>query len=354
MEPPATDPRPAPPATGCWYLTGPTASGKTKIGVELALRLNAEIVSLDSMTIYQGMDIGTAKPTAEDRARVPHHLLDLVPPTEDFSLSDYIDAAHAKIAEIKTRGKEVLFVGGTPLYLKSLLRGVYQGPPADWGFREAIESELKTLPPEALHERLQVIDPLMATKLHPNDTRRIIRGLEVFKLTGQRLSHLQTQFDEGRPASQAKVFVLSWPREELHQRIDARVEQMFAAGLVEEVRSLLAQYGTLSRTALQAVGYREVAEYLGVPSTQYSVLRTQQQAGSPQPADLTSASLSLPISPSLAATIDRVKARTRQFARRQETWFRSLSECTLVPMLTVAEPAAVAETISATNTANRN
>jgi tRNA dimethylallyltransferase len=337
MEDPSTEPlRPAPPALDCWYLTGPTASGKTKIGVELALRLNAEIVSLDSMTIYQGMDIGTAKPSAEDRSRVPHHLLDLVPPSEDFSLSEYIDAAHAKIAEIRSRGKEVLFVGGTPLYLKSLLRGVYQGPPADWNFREAIERELQSLPPEALHERLQIIDPLMAAKLHPNDMRRIIRGLEVFKLTGQRLSHLQTQFDEGRPASQAKVFVLSWPREELHQRIDARVEQMFAAGLVEEVRSLLVKYGKLSRTALQAVGYREVIEYLREQKTGDRRQETGRE--------------NLPLSPSpslpLAPCLDRVKARTRQFARRQETWFRSLSECTLVPMHTDAAPAVVAAAIA--------
>jgi tRNA dimethylallyltransferase len=193
------------------------------VGVELAGLIGAEIVSLDSMALYQDMNIGTAKPTAEDRQRVPHHLLDLVPPSEEFSLSEYIDAAHAAIADIKSRGREVLFVGGTPLYLKSLLRGVYQGPPADWQFRRQIDEELTTVPVEALHERLQVIDPLLAAKLHPNDKRRIVRGLEVFRLTGQRLSHLQTQFDEGRPSSETKVFVLSWPREELHRRIDARV-----------------------------------------------------------------------------------------------------------------------------------
>src|SRR5262245_46331626 len=219
---PTGHPAPAPPALDCWYLTGPTAAGKTAVGIELALRLNAEIVSLDSMALYQGMNIGTAKPSAADRARVAHHLLDLVPPTEDFSLSEYIRAAQPAIADIKSRGRAVLFVGGTPLYLKSLLRGVYQGPPADWDFRGQIERELQTLPLAALHQRLQVIDPLLAAKLHPNDKRRIVRGLEVFKQTGQRLSHLQTQFDEGRPASATKVFVLSWPRDELHRRIDAR------------------------------------------------------------------------------------------------------------------------------------
>src|SRR5947209_3086590 len=216
---PETELLPRPPLADCWYLTGPTAAGKTKIGVELAQRLDAEIVSLDSMTVYRDMDIGTAKPTAEDRARVPHHLLDLVSPNEEFSLSQYIDAAHAAAANIQRRGKQVLFVGGTPLYLKALLRGVHQGPPADWDFRRQIEEELSTLPIEALHQRLQAIDPLLASKLHPHDKRRIVRGLEVFKLTGQRLSHLQTQFDEENGAAATNTFVLSWPREQLHARI---------------------------------------------------------------------------------------------------------------------------------------
>ncbi len=305
-------------STDCWFLTGPTATGKTKVGLELARQIGAEIVSLDSMTLYLGMDIGTAKPSAEDRALIPHHLLDIVPPTDDFSLAEYLDAAHEKITEIKNCGKEVLFVGGTALYLKSLLRGVYQGPPPDWEFRQAIEKELEVVGLPALHQRLQVIDPLLATKLHPNDKRRIIRALEVFRVTGEPLSHRQTHFDEGHPASQCKVFVLSWPREELHQRIDARVDAMFAAGLVEEVRGLLARYGNLSRTASQAVGYREVMDYLAKP-----------------------------VGPSntLPACIELVKARTRQFARRQETWFRGLSECTLVPRFEGQSPTEVASNI---------
>ncbi len=308
----------APAALDCWFLTGPTAAGKTQVGLELAERIGAEIVSLDSMTLYIGMDIGTAKPTAEDRARVPHHLLDLVPPTEDFSLAEYLDAAHEKINDIKGRGKEVLFVGGTALYLKSLLRGVYQGPPPDWEFRQAIEEELHVVGLPELHKRLQVIDPLLASKLHPNDKRRIIRALEVFRVTGEPLSHRQIHFDEGRPATQCRVFVLSWPREELHHRIDARVDAMFAAGLVDEVRGLLANYGSLSRTASQAVGYREVMDYLSVSGSQ---------------------------SNSLAACIDLVKARTRQFARRQETWFRSLPECTFVPQTADMGPGEVAANI---------
>ena len=335
-----SDPPPTPPALDCWYLTGPTAAGKTRVGVELAERMGAEIVSLDSMALYQDMDIGTAKPAAEDRSRVPHHLLDLVPPTEEFSLSDYVDAAHGAIADIRRRGRQVLFVGGTPLYLKALLRGVYQGPPADWQFRRQIDEELVSLPVEALHQRLEVIDPLLAAKLHPHDKRRIVRGLEVFRLTGQRLSHLQTQFDEGRPATAAKVFVLSWPRETLHRRIEARVEQMFAMGLVEEVRGLLARYGTLSRTAMQAVGYREVIEYLQArgQETEDRGQRTEDRGRLPL-------ALSPPLPLSLAGCIERVKSRTRQFARRQETWFRSLSECRPIEMNDSQSPAAVAEHI---------
>ncbi len=290
-----------PPAPPAWYLTGGTAAGKSAVALELAERLNAEIVSLDSMTLYCDMDIGTAKPSAADRARVPHHLLDIVSPDQEFSLSQYVKAAHAAISEISSREKEVLFVGGTPLYLKSLLRGVYQGPPADWEFRELIESELKSVPIEALHERLQLIDPLAAAKLHPHDKRRIIRALEVFRATGQPLSHRQTHFDDGRAADQCRVFVLDWPRKELHQRINARVEQMFAGGLIDEVKELTRKYGTLSRTAAQAVGYREVLDFLASDQSSFKVC------------------------------LERVQARTRQFARRQNTWFKSLSECTFVP-----------------------
>ena len=283
----------------CWYLTGATASGKTGVGVELAQRLGAEIISLDSMALYREMDIGTAKPTPQERLRVPHHLLDLLTPRDEFSVSNYLEAARRTMLEIRRRGREVLFVGGTPLYLKALLRGLFRGPPADWEFRCAVEEELQQTGLPALYERLRQVDPLSAAKVHPHDKRRIIRALEVYRATGRPISHLQTQFEEGRPADRCRVFVLLWPRDVLHERINRRVDAMFAAGFVEEVRGLLERHGTLSRTALQAVGYREVIAHL------------QGQ-------------LDLP------ATIEAVKARTRQFARHQETWFRSLSECRFV------------------------
>jgi tRNA dimethylallyltransferase len=302
------------PLADCWFLTGPTASGKSQVGLELAQRLNAEILSLDSMAVYRGMDIGTAKPGAAARAQCPHHLIDLVDPDQDFSLSQYVDAAHAAAQDVQQRGRIPLFVGGTPLYLKALLRGVYQGPAADWDFRRQAEREAARLGPEALHRQLAAVDPLSADHLHPRDQRRIIRALEVFHLTGQPISHQQLQFDEGRPAEACRVFVLGWERPQLHLRIDARVESMFQAGLLNEVQLLLGRYGVLGRTARQAVGYREASEHL---------------AGQR----------------SLSETVEAVKSRTRQFARRQETWFRQLSECRRVPMSADRSPAETAEII---------
>ena len=302
------------PLRDAWYLTGPTASGKTRVGLELAIRLNAEIISLDSMAIYRGMDVGTAKPTPADRDRVAHHLLDIVDPHVNFSLSDFVRAAHTSADEIRNRGRDVVFVGGTPLYLKALLRGVDPGPPADWEFRRQIEDELKIHGLTALHERLELVDPLSAARLHPHDKRRIIRALEVYRLTGQPLSHRQVQFDEGMSADRCKVFVLSWFRSDLHRRIDARVDGMFASGLVDEVRRLLEIHGQISRTAVQAVGYREVVQFL---------------AGKRD----------------LPQTIELVKARTRQFARRQDTWFRSLQECRRVPQDESANASETAEQI---------
>jgi tRNA dimethylallyltransferase len=306
---------PAPLTADCWFLTGATAAGKTCVGLELAERLGAEIVSLDSMALYAGMDIGTAKPTPEQRRRVPHHLIDILEPTQEFSVSQYLAAAEAAVQEIRRRGRQALFVGGTPLYLKTLLRGIFEGPPADWEFRRVVEEEAGQVGLAELHKRLAQVDPVSAARLHPHDQRRIIRALEVYRLTGQPISHLQLQFEEGRPADQCRVFVLQWPRGELHRRIDERVGGMFAAGLVDEVRRLLARYGALGRTASQAVGYREVIDHL------------EGKADLPE-------------------TIRKVQARTRQFARRQETWFRSLSECRFVPMDTAVAPNVIAEQIN--------
>jgi tRNA dimethylallyltransferase len=278
-----------------WFLTGPTAAGKSAVGVELARRINAEIVSMDSMTLYRGMDIGTAKPTAQQRRSVPHHLIDVIGPHEEFSLAQYVEAAERCAAEIVGRGRQVLFVGGTPLYLKGLLRGIFQGPPADWELRHRLADGARCHGGQWLHQMVAEIDPAAAARLHPNDTRRLIRVIEVYQKTGRPISEFQQQFDVGRPAADCRVFVLDWPKADLHLRIERRVHEMFAAGLVDEVRPLLEGPEPLSKTAQQAVGYREVIEHLaGRCDLEY--------------------------------TVELVKRHTRQLAKRQSTWFRSLSE----------------------------
>ncbi len=303
----------AQPTLDCWFLTGATAVGKSQVGLALARRLGAEIISLDSMAIYRGMDIGTAKPTNDEQAQVPHHLIDIVDPDEEFSIERYLDAAHAAIAEIKGRGHEVLFVGGTPLYLKALLRGMSSGPPADWQMREEIAAEVAEVGNAALYERLEQLDPLAASQIHPNDTRRLIRALEVFRTTGSPISHQQMHFEEGTPAENCKVFVLRRPREEQHERINARVEQMFERGLVDEVKQLVAEGKQLGRTASQAVGYQEVIEYLS--GGDYD------------------------------AMVAKIKTRTRRFAKRQGTWFRSLCECRFVDITGEVNAEAIASDI---------
>jgi tRNA dimethylallyltransferase len=303
----------------CLFLTGATASGKTAVGVALARRLDAEIVSLDSMAIYRGMNIGTAKPTPDEQGGVAHHLIDIVSPSEEFSVADYVAAAQRQVAEIADRGHEAIFVGGTPLYLKALLRGIDAGPPADWPLRAQLVEWGREAGPGALHQRLAAVDPAAAARLHESDTRRLVRALEVFEQTGRTISSQQQHFSISRPADECRVFVLDWPRDQLYERINRRVDAMFAAGLIDEVRRLTEKVSDtffLGRSASQAVGYREAIEVL---------------AGRL----------------SLAAAIELTKTRTRRFAKRQLTWFRSLSECRFVPVEEPLDPDAVAEQIAA-------
>ena len=214
------------------------------------------------MAVYRRMDIGTAKPTTADRARVPHHLIDLRDPHEEFSVADYRAAAEQAVSRLATAGKTPIFVGGTPMYLKCLLRGLFEGPAADWDLRRELGAELEKVGVAALHERLTLVDPVAASNIHPNDARRIVRALEVFRTTGQPISHQQMEFDESTPANECRVFVLRREREDQHTRIEQRVESMMSDGLVEEVRSLTADGPGLGRSAAQAVGYREVLEHL--------------------------------------------------------------------------------------------
>jgi tRNA dimethylallyltransferase len=250
-------------------LTGPTASGKSALALELAERLGAEIVAMDSMTLYRGLDVGTAKPTPEERRRVPHHLIDVIDPWESASVAWWLERAAACCQDIVRRGKRPLMVGGTGLYLKAVLCGLFDGPPADEDIRRKLLREAASGGPEALHARLLQVDPPSAARLHPNDIRRVVRALEVWELTRRPMSTWQTQWtgqrglrieDRGpsfdpRPSildPRSSPVWLDLPRDELYRRINVRVEAMIAGGLVEEVRALRRLPRPLSREASQA------------------------------------------------------------------------------------------------------
>jgi tRNA dimethylallyltransferase len=282
------------PALGddCWILSGPTAAGKTALSLLLARRLDAEIVSVDSMAVYRGLDIGTAKPTPAQRAEVPHHLVDLVEPGEIYTVARWLDDAAVAVESCRRRGKQVLFVGGTPLYLRALRDGLDPQPAGDPAFRRLLAEEVQATGSGPLHARLAVVDPVAAARIHPNDTRRIIRALEVVQVTGRPMP--SSWFDERpqHPVFARQMLVLDQPRRILRDRIDRRVEAMFADGLIEETRVAAGRPGGLGATARQAAGYAEALEVLAARMTpNQAILLTQQ--------------------------------RTRQLAKRQLTWLRS-------------------------------
>ncbi|QDU07048.1 tRNA (adenosine(37)-N6)-dimethylallyltransferase MiaA [Gimesia aquarii] len=292
----------------CWFLSGPTACGKTELSLLLAEHLNAEILAMDSMSLYRGMDIGTAKASPAERKRVPHHLIDLIDPHEKFSVADYFTAAEECCRQIIDRGRTPLFVGGTGLYLRAILRGVFNGPSADWEYRREMEAFAETEGNEALHRRLVAVDPVSAEKLHPNDVRRVARALEVYHVSGIPLS---AQHDEGilNPEEcPANVYWLLPDREWLYERINQRVDQMLAESLLEEVKQLLTATKPMSRTARQALGYKELIDYL---EGKYSYERA----------------------------VELLKQQTRRFAKRQHTFFRNIKECREIDVHPEDQPA---------------
>ncbi len=267
-----------------FYLIGPTAVGKSAVALTLARRLGAEIVSADSMQVYCGMDIGTAKPSPAERSAVPHHLVDVVEVSERFDVARYVELARAAIAEIQRRGKTPLIVGGAGLYLRALTEGLSELPDSD----PALRAELEALGRERVFEELRRVDPEAAERIGPHNFRRLVRALEICRLTGRRASGPRRAW--GRERSPL-MHGLERDRAELYARCDARVEAMFRAGLVDEVRSLLSRGLGDNTTARQALGYKEVMAHLRGEA-------------------------------SLADTVALVKSRTRQFAKRQLTWFR--------------------------------
>ncbi len=271
-------------------LLGPTASGKTEVAVELAHALQAEVISVDSMKVYRGMDTGTAKPSVEERRGVRYHLLDIRSPAQAYSASEFVHDADAAAREISARGKAVLMEGGTALYMKAFAEGIFDSPPASDEKRERLEREAAERGVERLHERLQELDPEAASRIHPRDLRRIIRALEVFELTGRPISELQSQWGRTREGLKLVQAGLSWPRELLHARINGRVEKMMGMGLLDEVRRIDSETG-FGKQASQAVGYKEL---LGHLRGWYGLERA----------------------------VELIKRHTRRFARHQMTWFR--------------------------------
>lgn len=274
-------------------IVGPTASGKTAAGVELALALgNAEVINCDSVQIYQGIEIATAKPSEEEKRGVPHHLIDYVPPTVNYSAADWARDAGEKIVEIESRGRVPILVGGTGFYLRTLRQPLFESPKTDPALRERLRAILGDKGPERLHAMLAEVDPVAAGRLFPRDYVRVIRALEVFHQTGRRISESQTNREVPPEfAVRIETFVLNPPREELYARINLRAVLHFKRGLVDEVARLRAAGIPDSTNALGAHGYRRVCEYL----------RGERD---------------------LASAVEKTRQDVRNYAKRQLTWFR--------------------------------
>ncbi|MFH1335917.1 MAG: tRNA (adenosine(37)-N6)-dimethylallyltransferase MiaA [Candidatus Zixiibacteriota bacterium] len=278
-------------------ILGPTCVGKTQVSLKLADILKGEIISFDSRQIYQFMDIGTAKPTKEEREKIHHHLIDVIPPDQKFSAADYSKKAREIITQIFEKGKQPIAVGGSGLYLKALIKGFFQGPPADQGIRERLKREAQTSGEISLFDRLKKIDPQAAERIHPHDLVRIVRALEIYELTGKPITDCQQEGQyEPYPTSFIKIG-LSLDMRVLYERINQRVEEMVEQGLLEEVKNLKEIWDVLELKAFKTVGYREMILYLN--------------------GDL-----------DFKGAIEKIKTNTRHYAKRQMTWFRKDKEIT--------------------------
>jgi len=273
-------------------IAGPTASGKTALSIALAKELGGEIVSCDSMQVYKRMDIGTAKPTAEEMEDIPHHMLSVAEPWEDFSVGKYCDMATPIVDDILTRGKPAIIVGGTGLYMDALIRGNDFAPVPSTGCREALEQLAAAQGIEAVIEKLRAVDPESATRLHPSDQKRIIRAMEVYLETGETITEHNRKTQLLPPRYDPIWFALEdADRATLYDRIDRRVEVMLQMGLLDEIRALLAEGIPENCTAMQAIGYKEFVDALQGRS-------------------------------SMESAVSLVQHSSRKYAKRQLTWFR--------------------------------
>ncbi|MBR6768844.1 MAG: tRNA (adenosine(37)-N6)-dimethylallyltransferase MiaA [Clostridia bacterium] len=287
-------------------IAGPTAVGKTALSIALAKKLNGEIISCDSMQIYRGMDIGTAKPTKEEMAEVPHHMIDVADPADNYSCADYAKEASLILADILARGKTPIFCGGTGLYLESVLyEGAYSSPEAD----EALRTELWAKSAEENHAALMKVDPEAAATIHPNNRKRVIRALEIYLVSGKTKTEWDKENTRGTLKEGAEIYVLtSSDREALYQRIDRRVDLMLEAGLLDEVKHLALDLAT---TAGQAIGYKELNGYFAGQAT-------------------------------LAEALDKIKQASRNYAKRQLTWWERNSHAVKIDMANTAVDEALA------------
>lgn len=274
-------------------LVGPTAVGKSRLALALAERVGGEIIAADSMQVYRGLDIGTAKPGAEERRRVPHHLLDLVDPDQAFTAADYARRARTAIADIRRRGHLPIIVGGTGLYVRTLFRGLFDAPGEQPSVREALRQEATKVGVPVLHRRLQALDAEAAARIHPNDLFRVVRALEVFVTSGRPISALRAEAHRNHRLVPGPMvwFGLERDRQELYRRIEMRVEEMLSRGLLQEVRGLRDRGYSPALKPLRAIGYRHMIEHLKGHT-------------------------------SLDAAVARLKRDTRRYAKRQLTWFR--------------------------------
>ncbi len=275
-------------------IVGPTASGKTNLSIELAKRMNGEIISADSMQIYKYMDIGTAKPTKEEMQDISHYLIDEVLPNEDFNVVRFKELAEKYIDNILEKGKQPIVAGGTGLYISSLINNInFSESESDWELREALKKEAEEFGPEYLHKKLQEVDPNSALSIHPNNIKRVIRALEVYYQTQKPISYHNEMSRSIPPKYQFVLVGLNMDRQVLYERINKRVDIMIQNGLVDEVKGLVDQGYADSIISMQGIGYKEILEFLRNNIT-------------------------------LEQAIDNIKQGTRRYAKRQITWFKRI------------------------------
>ena len=272
-------------------ILGVTASGKGRLAFDLARTIGAEIISIDSMKVYRRMDIGTAKPPRQARRQIKHHLIDVVEPSDSFSVGTFLDLAHDAMDKIKRRNKPIIAVGGTALYIKALLYGLFEGPGTNEQIRETLRAQAKVEGLEQLYRRLEKTDPAAAERIHPNDSKRIIRALEVYEITGQPISSFQQQWKQQTSHDWTIIGLLREKSVE-NSRINKRVRKIIDTGLVNEVKSLLAEDKPLSKQAQCAIGYAEIIDYLNGRM-------------------------------SLEDATELIKKNTHRLAKNQRTWFKA-------------------------------